>query len=363
MGLVLVGSSLSARTDADTGPLPLPAPAKGRGTEPTFTVAAGMSGDVFPVLAHQVSLLEPQERVWGTLTVTVVNTGVEALRDRITVQIAGWSDREVQVAEVGAGQTRTLLFAPTFLPRLYRNRELMPATAEVSVTDRGGATVFTGTTLLRMHSAEEMYWGEGLEYAPLVASWVTPRDPLVEEVLARAKEFLPLRRLPGYETGKPQAGLEQSSRAQARAIYRALQARGLSYVKSSGVLASATNRALAERIRLPGQSLRTVSANCIDGVVLYASLLENLGMEPVIVIVPGHAYLGLRLAPNRPDYLYLDTALTGRATFEQAVAAAERGLARQAPKDVIRVAVLDARLAGIYPLPRLGRDEPAASGK
>lgn len=310
-----------------------------------------MQGDVFPVLAHHASLLEPVERVWGTVEVTVVNSSGENLRDRITVSVPGWSDQEIQVAEVAAGQVEKLFFAPTFLPRLYANRELTPATAEVSVTDQSGRMVFSGTARMRIHSAEELYWGAQMEYAPLLAAWVTPHDERVEETLTRAKEFMPYRRLPGYETGKTVAAQEQESRAQAHAIYRALQELGVSYVKSSGVQAARANQDAAERIRLPNQSLRTASANCIDGVVLYAALFENLGMEPVIVIVPGHAYIGLKLAPGQGDYLYLDTAFTGRASFDVAVGAAQKGLAKHAAKDIMRVPIREAREAGIYPMP------------
>ena len=58
---------------------------------------------------------------------------------------------------------------------------------------------------------------------------------------------------------------------------------------------------------------------------------ENLGMDPVVVLVPGHAYVGVRTAPTGDRYLYLDTALTGRATFEAAVQSAETGMARTIP--------------------------------
>jgi hypothetical protein len=102
---------------------------------------------------------------------------------------------------------------------------------------------------------------------------------------------------------------------------------------------------------MPAESLRQVSANCIDGAVLYASLFENLGMEPVVVLVPGHAYVGVQLAENSDKYLYLETALTGRASFAAAVAAAERGVKRYPASQTIRIPIGEARQAGIFPLP------------
>jgi hypothetical protein len=125
-------------------------------------------------------------------------------------------------------------------------------------------------------------------------------------------------------------------------------------VKSSLTLGAEANAAVAERVRMPRESIREVSANCIDGAVLYASLFENLGMDPVIVLVPGHAYVGVRVAQNSPDFLYIETALTGRASFQRSVRAAARGLAKIKPGKIIQIPIAKAREAGIYPMPLPG---------
>jgi hypothetical protein len=250
---------------------------------------------------------------------------------------------------MAAGDIRTVLFAPTFLPRLYQNKEIAAASVVVNVSDMAGHSLFSETYPIRLRAADDMYWGEHFTFAPFIASWITPHDPRVEMVLGRAKEFVPGRRLPGYEEWKGVDDQEKATIVQVRAIYRALQEKGVSYVKSSLTFGENTN--VSERIRMPRESLRESSANCIDGVVMYASLFENLGMEPVVVLVPGHAYVGVRLAPGSKQYLYLDTALTGRAGFEAAVAAAEHGLARYPQAQVTYIRVAEARRAGIFPMP------------
>ena len=79
--------------------------------------------------------------------------------------------------------------------------------------------------------------------------------------------------------------------------------------------------------------------------------LPNLGMDSIMVLVPGHAYVGVRLAPSSERFLYLETAYTGRASFDAAVSAAERYLARYRPSCRIVVQIDKARQAGIYPMP------------
>ena len=317
--------------------------------EPTYKIQAGLNSEIYPVFANQAALQKRDERTWGTISVTVTNSADAPLHNRVAVQVPGWSDQEAQIVELPGGQSRTLLFAPVFLPRLFQNRELAAAAVAVNVTDAAGRTVFSETTPVRLRAADDMYWGDRFKFAPYIASWITPHDPEVEMVLSRAKEFAPLRRLPGYEDWKDTPSQEKSTLTQARAIYRAVQAVGVSYVKSS--LTFGGNQNMSERVRLPNESLRGRSANCIDGVVLYASLFENLGMEPAVVLVPGHAYLGVRTARNSDQYLYFDTALTGRADFEAAVTAAERGMGRIAESQISMIRVEEARRAGIFPMP------------
>ncbi len=317
--------------------------------QPVFNISVGIKGDVYPAIAHYLSLQQPQDRRWATVSVTVTNPTDAPLRTRISVRVPGWSDEEIQQAELAAGEVRAYQFAPTFLPRLYQNREIAAATAIVIATDDANHVVFTGTVPVHLRAAGDMFWGKDFQYASFIASWVTPHDLLVEQALARAKELMPGRRLPGYESWKSADAQERETGAQVRAIYTALRHMGVSYVKSS--LTFGGNVDVSERIRLPHDSLKQVSANCIDSVVLFASLLENLHMDPVVVIVPGHAYVGVRASEHSDRFLYVDTSLMGRLPYETAVRSAARGLARYPASEVTRVDIPDARSAGIYPMP------------
>jgi hypothetical protein len=323
-----------------------------RRTEPVYEVQAGMAGEIFPVFANYASFVPVNGRRWGTVAVTISNAADSVLHNRVTVQVPGWSDLEIQFADLGAGEVKTLLFAPSFQPRLYENHEIAAATVVVKVTDAGGRQVYENTVPVRLRAADDIFWGDNFKYASFIASWVTPHNASVEAVLSRAKEFMPGRRLPGYETWKSPDQQARTTALEAKAIFRALQQQGVSYVKSSNTFGIAANAAVSERIRMPFESLRDASANCIDGAVTFASLFENLGMDPVIVLVPGHAYVGVRIAENSDKYYYIETSLVGRnATFESAVKAANEGVAKWPADKVTRIQIDDARRAGIYPMP------------
>jgi hypothetical protein len=347
--LLAVSSVIAAAPAVDTGKAAVSPALPARAPQPTYRIKVGLDGEVYPVFANYASLQRPDDRNWGAVDITIANSTAASLENHIAVTILGWSDEEIQTVDVDAGAVRTFYFAPTFYPRLYGNREITAATALVTVKDAHGKLLFHRTVPVRLRSADDIYWGPKFEYAPFIASWVTPHDPLVEKVLSRAKEFAPGRRLPGYMEGENPAQQALSTYVQAQAIYRALQVMGVSYVKSS--MTFGRNTDVSERVRMPRESLRQISANCIDGAVMYASLFENLGMEPEIVLVPRHAYIGVRLSPNSRKYLFIETALTGRATFQRAVQAAQAGMKRYGPAQVVRIPIAEAREVGIYPMP------------
>ena len=347
LSMLLPSRLFAGDAGADRGDIRPPAPI--RQLSPTYKVQAGIDGEIYPVFANYASLQRQSDRTFGVVSVTLSNTLAEPMSRRISVKIPGWSDEEIQTVEIAPGATQTLVFAPAFLPRLYQNHEIMAATAQVIVTDPASSTSYETTVPVRLRSAEDMFWGNGFKYASFIASWVTPHDRIVESVLSRAKAYTLDRRLPGYENWKTAAQQEQETYREARAIFNSLQRMGLSYVKSSTTLGD--HKGISERVRMPRISLTQNSANCIDAAVMYASLFENLGMDASIVIVPGHAYAGVRVAEGSPKFLLIDVALTGRSTFEAAVASARSGMASHVPSAITQVMVEKARSSGIYPMP------------
>ena len=114
-------------------------------------------------------------------------------------------------------------------------------------------------------------------------------------------------------------GNDEVVQDQAGAIYKAMQARGLLYTDVSTDYFD-----WAQNIKTPGESLFTNSSNCIDGTLVFASALEAMGMEPLVVIRPGHAYLAVREFPGAKleDYAWtgLETTMVGTSASSEAFA-------------------------------------------
>jgi hypothetical protein len=92
-------------------------------------------------------------------------------------------------------------------------------------------------------------------------------------------------------------------------------------------------------------------ANCIDMSVAFASAMENLGMEPVIVLVPGHAFAGVRLAHGSSQILYLDLTVMPDGSFDAAVQRAQNWLQKTPKAQVNLIDIATARSRRIYPMP------------
>jgi hypothetical protein len=73
-----------------------------------------------------------------------------------------------------------------------------------------------------------------------------------------------------------------------------------------------------QKVKLPKETLETLSGNCIDGAVLFASAIEALGMHPYIVLLPNHAFVAWEVKPGSGIIDGLETTMVGSASFEDA---------------------------------------------
>ncbi|MBI4670302.1 MAG: transposase [Chloroflexi bacterium] len=88
---------------------------------------------------------------------------------------------------------------------------------------------------------------------------------------------------------------------------------------------------ILQRVRLPSEALAVGgSANCLDGTVLFASLLELASLEPMLVLVPGHAFVGWRVWQGSDDYEFVETTMIGSDEFDAA-----QGFAQQEYTDAL----------------------------
>ena len=119
-----------------------------------------------------------------------------------------------------------------------------------------------------------------------LAAWVTPSHKSVEAFLSEAKKRAPRNTFSGEQA---------ATIPQVKAIFDTLQAKGVSYVMDPEVNMAT---GYGQRARLPADVLATTNAQCLEGAILYATLLEAIGLQSAIVLVPGHAFVAWRTSPK-----------------------------------------------------------------
>ncbi|HVU49656.1 MAG TPA: hypothetical protein VHL80_03155, partial [Polyangia bacterium] len=73
-----------------------------------------------------------------------------------------------------------------------------------------------------------------------------------------------------------------------------------------------------QHVRRPSEALDALSANCLEGSLLFASVLELVGMRPVLVFKTGHAYVGVASAPGSSVLWPVETTMIGTNEFPDA---------------------------------------------
>jgi hypothetical protein len=255
---------------------------------------------------------------------TIRNVSDETRRLRVISFVEGYSAQAVDMVELPSDHEEELHQLPTLFPdRLREVNELTNATVNLKIEDLDGTIELHKTETVRLLARTAVplavmdpETGRWHDLSRYLGAFVTPNTPAIMSFLRRVADYHPDGRLIGYQ------GSREGVAPQVEAIFDALKAAGITYINSV-VAFSPEEGAATQRVRLPRESLADQEANCIDGTVLVASLLEAISMSPAIVIVPGHAFVAWETWTDSDDWRYLETTMIGSSTFEQACASAE----------------------------------------
>ena len=262
-------------------------------------------------------LLDPETD--PLLTVMVANEARETRRVCVRAYIEGISAEEVRTVELDPRKQATVHFLPALLPERARTiTEVQRATLHVVAEDLDGKTeshdTFSIVCLARTSSFNAVRrpdTGEVVDLSHYYGAWVTPHAEAVQERVRRAADLLPNRQMWGYEDDP------ESVTRQVEALYKVLKEAEITYINSVIDYGAPPGQAI-QRTRLPRESLAGRAANCIDGTVLFASLLEGAALNPAIVLVPGHAIVGWEAWDGSDEWRFLETTMIGSHEFEAA---------------------------------------------
>ena len=127
----------------------------------------------------------------------------------------------------------------------------------------------------------------GKSYNYLFTSYINEDHPEIDKILKQMLDTKMIDAVLGYQWGSSYVDL------QVAALWRVLHDRGFQYSSITDNSGYNDSKGLfSQTVRTFDNALKTNQANCVDGTVVFASVLKRMGIRPIMVTVPGHCFLG-----------------------------------------------------------------------
>ncbi len=156
-------------------------------------------------------------------------------------------------------------------------------------------------------------WHGSGSLVELTAAYILPNHPQVQSILSTASKILRKSvsgaSLDGYQSGSAQRVMDI-----AYAIYTAIGQLQISYINPP---ASFENT--GQKVRFPDDMANHQLGTCLDLSMLMAACLEQAGLYPLLVIIQGHAFVGVWMHETHYAYATMDepTSLSKRVDLRE----------------------------------------------
>ena len=292
---------------------------------------------------------------------TISNIRVVLTADPDVIQEASW---DLDFLEPGTGSTllnKSVRISSEYLSGLTEQVEVL-LKFEVFSGDELINTVHQSTALMPKNQ-----WAGFNGMPDLLAAFCMPNSEFTEELVRSVSETLSASGLPPQIDGY-QSKTRDKPHQMLSALWNVIKSKQISYVNPSPSFATK-----GQRIRFPDDIKRIPNAACLDLAMLFASAIERMGLNPVVLITREHAFVGawlidqcsqfvtnddpmdLRKKISNQDLIIFETtlaALGSKANFSQAVDSGEVLLSEDQEKDFIfALDIKQARKREIRPIP------------
>ncbi len=236
----------------------------------------------------------------------ITNTGKGTIKNlKIDYDIPAYIEKSNirNIAVLKPGQSAVVSCFPTFNPNIVEKTTASKERVNIEISGIGLETVEKSFPIEIKGRNELMYTfipfdeirtpGEFFDNLQLASCFVTPEDPIVKYYTQKIQEkVLKGEAASVYNT-------EEEGIRFLTGIYNATLASHMVYSGTSGVPSNEGGvSSITQSIRLPRELITGNTGLCIELSILYASILMNAGLDPIIFLIPGHAYPGFKMNGN-----------------------------------------------------------------
>jgi hypothetical protein len=151
------------------------------------------------------------------------------------------------------------------------------------------------------------YKANNLEF--LFTAFVQEEHPEIDVILKEALDTKIVNAIYGYQ-GKT----EEAVNIQVEAIWRVLHDRAFKYssiTKTAGISKDISSQV----VRTFENAIKTNQANCVDGTVVFASILRKIGIHSVLALTSDHCYLGYYTDVDRKKITFIETTMLSNSEY------------------------------------------------
>lgn len=145
-------------------------------------------------------------------------------------------------------------------------------------------------------------WAGGDEYPELLAALTLPQDPAVDAIIN------------AVGTGKGYAAEPDEICGQLRRLWEYVAGQGIEYALPPE---SWVDIGLGQRVRTPSYIMEKKCSTCLDSTLLLAACVTRLGLNPFVILIDGHAFMGVQLQNRHLPSPQLTPAATVRNHLKQ----------------------------------------------
>ena len=282
----------------------------------SWSPITGIDHQIFP--SAQISMAMCKARI-PFLRVKVLNARAGS-KIQVTVKCAALMDDTTEEF-TAPKDTPTLLF-PIMInwkyDRLGQVKQLTPVDFVYAVSI-DGKDMGEKTESAYVHSVNDClleYRNDDGSLQPLrflFAAYVNEDHPKIAEVKKDALAMGVVPEFIGYPTKSPNLPPQQAHLLvyrQVYAIWESLQLKGIRYTDAVNA-PDRMNSVLSQPVKFLDESLDGNQVTCIDGSLLFASALQNIGIDSALVILPNHMFVLFYLEPGFHHPVTLETTLLG----------------------------------------------------
>lgn len=284
-----------------------------------FEITTELGGNIFPSVilstaATGSTIIEPEQeylgRPFSCIAIRIQSTHAKS-HVLINVEESPFFKESVSDFVLEKANTEYLVYPEIVwnYDVLKNNVQAQPVSVSVKVTlnDKELSPQVKTFSMRSVNECPTGYRDAQMRYhgtSVFFGAYVNEDHPMIDQLLKEALSAKLVRRFVGYQRTEKQVN------DQVYALWYVLQKRNFRYSSITNTSLS-SNMVYAQRVRTIDDALKASQINCVDGSVLFASMLKAINLVPVLVRVPGHMFVGYYLDKGRKKVDFLETTMIG----------------------------------------------------